>query len=412
MAKFPEPASGGEKVVVKDGRAVEVPSRPVIVGIVGDGIGTDIFPAMQAVVRAATLASADDVEVQWYVVPAGEAAAAEFGSPLPDGTVEAIREWGVAIKGPLTTPVGGGYRSLNVTLRQVLDLYACVRPVRHYEGVPSPVKAPEKLDIVIYRENTEDVYAGIEWAAGSPEAAKVREFLVNEMGSDIREAAAIGVKPMSEFASKRLVRAAIKHAIARRRKSVTLVHKGNIMKFTEGAFRDWGYAVAADEFPGETLTEAKLGTATLPVQKIVMQDRIADSMFQQVLTRPETYDVIALPNLNGDYLSDACAAQVGGLGMAPGANIGDGAALFEATHGSAPKYAGKDVVNPCSLILSARMMLEFLGCDDAARRVDEAVGKAVSSGVVTQDLARLTPGAKSVSTSEFAQTVVRVIEGR
>jgi isocitrate dehydrogenase len=412
MAKFPEPPPGGERVVVRDARAVEVPRRPVIVGIVGDGIGTDIFPAMQRIVAAATRASENDVEISWHIVPAGEGAAEEYGSPLPEGTVDAIRRWGVAIKGPLTTPVGGGYRSLNVTLRQVLDLYACVRPVRHYRGVPSPVKAPEKLDVTIFRENTEDVYAGIEWAAGTPEAARVRSFLVDEMGSGIREGSAIGIKPMSEFASKRLVRAAIRHAIDRGRSSVTLVHKGNIMKFTEGAFRDWGYAVAADEFAAETIPEAKLGAATQPLDKIVIQDRIADSMFQQVLTRPETYDVIALPNLNGDYLSDACAAQVGGLGMAPGANIGDDAALFEATHGSAPKYAGKDVVNPCSLVLSARMMLEFLGWNDAARLVDEGVEKAISSGVVTQDLARLIPGAEAVSTSEFARAVVRAIEGR
>jgi len=411
MAKFPEPPAGGEKVVVKDARAVEVPSRPVVVGIVGDGIGTDIFPAMRKIVDAATRASELDVEIQWYIVPAGEGAAAEFGSPLPEGTVEAIREWGVAIKGPLTTPVGGGYRSLNVTLRQVLDLYACVRPVRHYKGVPSPVKAPGKLDVTIFRENTEDVYAGIEWAAGTPEASRVRSFLVDEMGADIREGSAIGVKPMSEFGSKRLVRAAIRHAIDRGGESVTLVHKGNIMKFTEGAFRDWGYAVARDEFPDETVTEAELGGGEAPEGKIVIKDRIADSMFQQVLTRPETYDVVALPNLNGDYLSDACAAQVGGLGMAPGANIGDNAALFEATHGSAPKYAGKDVVNPCSLVLSARMMLEFLGWDDAARRVDEGVEEAISSGVVTQDLARLIPGAEAVSTSEFARAVVSAIEG-
>jgi isocitrate dehydrogenase len=410
MADFPRPPRGGEKVVVRDARAAEVPSRPVIVGIVGDGIGSDIFPAMQKIVAAATRASEDDVEISWHIVPAGERAADEFGSPLPEETVDAIREWGVAIKGPLTTPVGGGYRSLNVTLRQVLDLYACVRPVRHYKGVPSPVKAPEKLDVTIFRENTEDVYAGIEWAAGTPEAARVREFLTGELGATIREGSAIGVKPMSEFASKRLVRAAIRHAVDRKRKSVTLVHKGNIMKFTEGAFRDWGYAVAADEFPAQTIPEAKLGTATRPANRIVIQDRIADSMFQQVLTRPETYDVIALPNLNGDYLSDACAAQVGGLGMAPGANIGDTAALFEATHGSAPKYAGKDVVNPCSLVLSARMMLEFLGWDDAARRVDEGVERTISSGVVTQDLARLIPGAKAVSTSEFARAVVAAIE--
>jgi len=410
MANFPEPPSGGDKVVVKDARAVDVPSRPVVVGIVGDGIGTDIFPAMRKIVDAATRVSKDDAKIQWYIVPAGEGAADEFGSPLPEGTVEAIREWGVAIKGPLTTPVGGGYRSLNVTLRQVLDLYACVRPVRHYKGVPSPVKAPGKLDVTIYRENTEDVYAGIEWAAGTVEAERVRSFLVDEMGSDIREGSAIGIKPMSEVGSKRLVRAAIRHAIDRGQKSVTLVHKGNIMKFTEGAFRDWGYAVARDEFGDETVTEAELGGGEPPEGRIVIRDRIADSMFQQVLTRPETYDVVALPNLNGDYLSDACAAQVGGLGMAPGANIGDDAALFEATHGSAPKYAGKDVVNPCSLVLSARMMLEFMGWDDAARRVDEGVEETISSGVVTQDLARLIPGAEAVSTSAFAEAVVEVIQ--
>ena len=254
MAKFPEPPAAAERVVVRDARAVEVPKRPVVVGIVGDGIGTDIFPAMQRIVAAATRASEDDAEINWHIVPAGEGAAEEFGSPLPEGTVDAIREWGVAIKGPLTTPVGGGYRSLNVTLRQVLDLYACVRPVRHYRGVPSPVKAPEKLDVTIFRENTEDVYAGIEWAAGTPEAARVREFLTRDLGAAIREGSAIGVKPMSEFASKRLVRAAIRHAVDRKRKSVTLVHKGNIMKFTEGGFRMWGYELAKEEFPGEVVS--------------------------------------------------------------------------------------------------------------------------------------------------------------
>jgi isocitrate dehydrogenase len=283
--------------------------------------------------------------------------------------------------------------------------------VRHYKGVVSPVKVPEKLDVTIFRENTEDVYAGIEWAAGSAEADRVREFLVNELGANIREGSAIGIKPMSEFASKRLVRAAIRHAIERGRKSVTLVHKGNIMKFTEGAFRDWGYAVAKDEFGDKTIPEADVWAGEEPGERIVIGDRIADSMFQQILTRPDTYDVIALPNLNGDYISDACAAQVGGLGMAPGANFGDDAALFEATHGSAPKYAGKDVVNPCSLVLSARMMCEFLGWQDAARRIDEGVEKTISSGIVTMDLARLIPGMDAVSTSEFAKAVVAAIEG-
>jgi len=410
MPKFPDPPAGGEKVTVTDARAVEVPNRPVVVSIVGDGIGSDIFPAMQAVVEAAVAASDPDKKIVWYVVPAGERAAEDFGKPLPDETIATIREWGLAIKGPLTTPVAGGYRSLNVTLRQVLELYACVRPVRHIKGVPSPVKAPEKLDVVIFRENTEDVYAGIEWEAGSDEAEKVRGFLVGEMGSKIRERSAIGIKPMSEFASKRLVRAAIRHALDRGRRTVTLVHKGNIMKFTEGAFRDWGYALAADEFPRETMPEAELGDETQPIAKVVIKDRIADSMFQQVLTRPQTYDVIALPNLNGDYISDACAAQVGGLGMAPGANIGDTAALFEATHGSAPKYAGKDCVNPSSLILSAHMMLEWLGWRDAAKRLYEAVEGTIEGGTVTQDLARLMDGVEPVGTSAFAQAVVKAIE--
>jgi len=420
MADFPKPPAGGEKIRVEDGRAVEVPRRPVVVGITGDGIGADIFPAMQAVVNAAVLASGDGREIAWHLVPAGEEAAG-FGSPLPDRTVEEIARWAVAIKGPLTTPVGGGHRSLNVALRQRLDLYACVRPVRHIEGVPSPVREPEKLDVVIFRENTEDVYAGLEWPAGSAEAARLAEFVAKELGAKVREGSAIGLKPMSEFASKRLVRAAIRHALycpparpacAGRYKSVTLVHKGNIMKFTEGAFRDWGYEVAEDEFPARVIREDRLSPMdTQPANTVVIKDRIADSMFQQVLTRPAEYDVIALPNLNGDYLSDACAAQVGGLGMAPGANIGDAVAVFEATHGSAPKYAGKDVANPCSLILSARMMLDFLGWTDAAERIDAGIEGAISRGTVTQDLARLM-GTKASGTTDFAQAVVRVIEGR
>ncbi len=420
MADFPEPPTGGEKVKIEDGHVVKPnggpPKEPVVVGIVGDGIGSDIFPAMQSIVNAAVAmaegAAGDGRSIVWYIVPAGEGAGGTFGTPLPEDTVAAIREWGIAIKGPLTTPVGGGYRSLNVTLRQRLDLYACVRPVRHISGVPSPVKEPDKLNVVIFRENTEDVYAGLEWPAGSREAERLRE-LVGEFGGEVREGSAIGLKPMSEFASKRLVRAAIRYALDHGRRSVTLVHKGNIMKYTEGAFRDWGYEVAKEEFPDSTVREADLSpNTTQPMTKILMRDRIADSMFQQVLTRPAAYDVIALPNLNGDYLSDACAAQVGGLGMAPGANIGDHGAVFEATHGSAPKYAGKNVANPCSLVLSARMMLAFLGWDDAAKRLQEGLEKTIGEGVVTQDLARLMPDTEPVGTSEFAQAVVRQIEGR
>ena len=418
MPDFPQPPSGGEKVQVRDARVADVPKTPVVVGITGDGIGGDIFPAMQQIVNAAAAmadgASGGDRRIVWYMVPAGEEAQDNFGKPLPDETVAAIREWGIAIKGPLTTPVGGGYRSLNVTLRQTLELYACVRPVRHIKGVPSPVKEPDKLNVVIFRENTEDVYAGIEWPAGSDEADRLREFIVKEFGvTKVREKSAIGLKPMSEVASKRLVRAAIRYAVDHRRRSVTLVHKGNIMKYTEGAFRDWGYQVADEEFPHSTIKESDLRpNMTQPMTKVIIQDRIADSMFQQVLTRPTSYDVIALPNLNGDYLSDAVAAQVGGLGMAPGANIGEGAAVFEATHGSAPKYAGKNVANPCSLVLSGRMMLDFLGWGAAAKCLEEGLEKTIAEGVVTQDLARLMPDTEPVGTAEFAQAVVRAIEGR
>ena len=400
-------------MAIRGARVSEVPRRPIVVSIVGDGIGRDVFPATQAVVNAAVLAAGSGRAIAWYTVPAGEEAQELFGTPLPDGTLRAIERFGVALKGPLTTPVGGGHRSVNVTLRQALDLYACVRPVRHYRGVPSPVKEPDKLDVVIFRENTEDVYAGIEWPARSAEAERLRGFLAREMGVTVREGSALGVKPMSEFCSKRLVRAAIRYALDNGRRNVTLVHKGNIMKYTEGAFRDWGYAVAREEFGEQTVPEAELNpSATQPVNRIVIMDRIADSMFQQVLLRPELYDVIALPNLNGDYLSDACAAQVGGLGMAPGANIGESAAVFEATHGSAPKYAGQDVANPCSLMLSARMMLEFLGWRDAAALLEKGIEDTIASGVVTQDLARLMPGSRAARTMEFAQEVVRRIEGR
>jgi isocitrate dehydrogenase len=336
---------------------------------------------------------------------AGEKAFRLTGEWLPQATLETIKQHRIAIKGPLTTPVGGGIRSLNVTLRQVLDLYACVRPVRYFQGVPSPVKAPEKLDVVIYRENTEDVYAGIEYQAGTPEAAKLREFLVGTMGAKIREKSGIGIKPMSAFGSQRLVAKALRYALSHGRPSVTLVHKGNIMKFTEGAFRDWGYAVAREQFGDRTIPEAEVG-ASGAGGKVIVKDRIADSMFQQVLLRPDEYAVLATPNLNGDYLSDACAAQVGGLGMAPGANIGDGYAVFEATHGTAPKYAGQDKVNPSSLILSGVMMFEEMGWNEVGQAIIRGIEGAIKAGTVTYDLARQMPGAKELKSSGFADAII------
>jgi isocitrate dehydrogenase len=318
--------------------------------------------------------------------------------------LKAIKHFRVAIKGPLTTPVGGGYRSLNVSIRQELDLYACIRPVKYIKGVPAPVKEPEKMDVVIFRENTEDVYAGIEWAQGTEEAKKVISFLRDNLGVNIREDSGIGLKPISEFATRRLVRMAIKYAIEHRRSSLTLVHKGNIMKYTEGAFRDWGYQAAKEEFGDKTIAEEEMSSET--TDKVVIKDRIADSMFQQVLLRPDEYEVIATPNLNGDYLSDACAAQVGGLGMAPGANVGDDAAVFEATHGTAPKYAGMDVVNPGSLILSAVMMLEHIGWNEAADLVTNALSETISQKRVTYDLERQMEGATRLSTSQFASAII------
>jgi isocitrate dehydrogenase len=325
---------------------------------------------------------------------------------LPADTLEAVKAYKVAIKGPLTTPVGGGIRSLNVTLRQVLDLYACVRPVRYFKGTPAPVVHPERLNVVIFRENTEDVYAGIEFARGTPQAQKLIEFLDREMGKRVREDSGVGIKPISETGTKRLVRKAIRYALEHGRKSVTLVHKGNIMKFTEGAFREWGYEVAKAEFRDQIVTEEELGQGAPAEGKLVIKDRIADSMFQQVLLRPAEYDIIATPNLNGDYLSDACAAQVGGLGMAPGANIGDEVAFFEATHGTAPKYAGKDMVNPGSLILSGVMMLRYLGWTEAAERIERALETTISQKKVTYDLARLMEGATELKTSQFADAVI------
>jgi isocitrate dehydrogenase len=340
---------------------------------------------------------------------AGEKANELYGTYMPEESFDAMREYVVGIKGPLTTPIGGGFRSLNVTLRQVLDLYACVRPVRYIPGTPSPMKEPEKMNIVIFRENTEDVYAGIEWPADSEEARRLIRFMNEELGKNIALAAAIGIKPVSEHGSKRLIRQAIEHAIRRRRKSVTLVHKGNIMKFTEGAFKTWGYELAAEEFAEQTITEEQLWdefNGKQPEGKVVIKDRIADNMLQQLLTRTDEYEVVATLNLNGDYMSDAAAAQVGGLGMAPGGNIGDGVALFEATHGTAPKYAGQDKVNPGSLILSGVMMLDYMGWDEAAELVYEAMAKAIQDKIVTYDLARQMEGATQVRTSQFAQAII------
>ncbi|MEE8147720.1 MAG: isocitrate dehydrogenase (NADP(+)) [Longimicrobiales bacterium] len=396
----------GERITIDGGKPV-VPAQPIIPFIEGDGIGPDIWRATQAVVDASVAkVYGGERRIAWMEIYAGEKANEKTGEWLPEETFEALREFKVGIKGPLTTPVGGGIRSLNVTLRQVLDLYSCIRPVRWIEGVPAPVKEPERLDVVIYRENTEDVYAGIEWASGSAGARRVRAFLVDEMGSFIREESGIGIKPISPFGTKRHVAAAIRYALDRNSRVVTLVHKGNIMKFTEGAFKDWGYEVAQEEFADVTIAESAVWDGADPAGKLLINDRIADAMFQQVLLRPDEYDVIVTPNLNGDYLSDACAAQVGGLGMAPGANVGDEVALFEATHGTAPKYTDLDKVNPGSLILSAVMMLEHLGWNEAAEAVNRGMGGAIDAKTVTYDLERQMEGATTVKTSEFGQAVI------
>jgi isocitrate dehydrogenase len=398
----------GEHITFSDGK-LSVPARPIIPFVEGDGTGPDIWRASVRVFDAAVQqAFTGERKIEWMEVYAGEKAHKQFNDWLPQETLDAMAEFRVSIKGPLTTPVGGGIRSLNVTLRQVLDLYACIRPVRYFEGVGAPVKEPGKVDIVIFRENTEDVYAGIEWKAGSPEATKLRDYLKAEFGSDIREKSAIGIKPMSEFGSKRLVAMAIDYAIRKCRESVTLVHKGNIMKFTEGAFRDWGYEVAREQFGRNTVTEAELNKpgAEAKADAVVIRDRIADSMFQQLLLRPSEYSVIATPNLNGDYLSDAAAAQVGGLGIAPGGNVGDGVAVFEATHGTAPKYANLDKINPGSVILSGVMMLEYMGWNEAAELIVKGVENAIKAKRVTYDLARQMPGATEVSTSAFGDAVI------
>ena len=444
--------------------AFQVPNGPIIPFIEGDGTGRDIWRASRRVFDAAVEhAYGGKRKVAWLEVFAGEKAFRKFGEWLPQDTVEAIRDFRVAIKGPLTTPVGGGIRSLNVTLRQLLDLYACVRPVRYFPGVPSPVRNPERMNVVIFRENTEDVYAGIEWRSGAAETVRLLKFLNEDMlqgKKHIRDGSAIGIKPMSPFCTKRLVRRAIQHAIKHKRRIVTLVHKGNIMKFTEGAFRDWGYELAKSEFRDKIVTEREswildnkdknpnlsieenaamiepgLDNAPEPFRKevtaevkstldaiyhshgrgawrnkILVNDRIADSVFQQILTRADEYNVFATPNLNGDYLSDACAAQVGGLGMAPGANIGDGYGVFEATHGTAPKYADKDVINPSSVMLSGAMMFEFMGWNEVAELIESGIESTIQQKRVTYDLERMMQGAKKVSTSDFASAIIENME--
>jgi len=386
----------------------------VIPFIEGDGIGPDIWSATRYVLDAAvSSAYGNERKIQWLEILAGEKAFNQTQAWLPEETLEKIRIHRVAIKGPLTTPVGKGIRSINVTLRQELDLYACVRPVKYITGIPSPMVQPSNVDMVIFRENTEDVYMGLEWEEGSETAKKIIDLVKLEDGRDIRPDSGIGLKPISRFGTRRLMRRAIEYAIAHKKPSVTLVHKGNIMKYTEGAFRTWGYEVAKEEFGEQTISEAALWenfNGEVPADKIVIKDRIADAMFQQILLRPEEYDVLAMPNLNGDYMSDALAAMVGGLGMAPGANIGDGYALFEATHGTAPKYAGQDKVNPGSLILSGAMMLDFLGWEAAGDGVKDGLAKAVAQKRVTYDLARQMAGATEVKCSEFAAEIVRHIQ--
>ncbi len=397
-----------EKIKYENGK-VEVPENPIILFIEGDGTGPDIWNASKIVFDAAVeKVYKGKRKIEWMEVLAGEKAFKQTGEWLPEETLNKIKEYKIAIKGPLTTPVGGGIRSVNVALRQKLLLFACIRPVRYFKGVPCPVKAPELVDMIIYRENLEDLYAGIEWKQGTPENKKVIDFLRNEMKAEIEYDAGIGIKPISRTNTKNIVREAIRYAIKNKKKSVTLVHKGNIMKFTEGAFKEWGYELAAEEFADKTVTEKDLWdkySGKMPEGKVLIKDRIADAMFQQVLLRPDEYDVIATPNLNGDYLSDALAAQVGGLGIAPGANIGSSEAVFEATHGTAPKYAGLDKVNPGSLILSGEMMFRFLGWNEAADGIIRGIEKTIDQKKVTYDLERQMEGAVLLSCSEFAKAV-------
>lgn len=397
----------GGIIELQNGKAVTVLDTPSVAFIQGDGVGPDIWrAAVEVIDTAVKTAYGGKRKIAWQEVQAGEAAIKQCNDPLPPETLEAIRRYKVAIKGPLTTPVGGGIRSLNVAMRQHFDLYACIRPIRYIQGTPSPLTNPEKVDFVIFRENTEDVYAGIEWRGESTEGQGVVRFLHDELGVEIRDGSGIGIKPISPFATKRLVRRAIAFALDNGRRRVTLVHKGNIMKYTEGAFRDWGYEVAKGEFAERVIKEEELPDGgVLPDDRIVVNDRLADAMFQQVLLRPEEYDVIVTPNLNGDYLSDACAAMVGGLGMAPGANIGDDVAIFEATHGSAPKYAGQDKVNPSSMILSGAMMLRYLGWPEAARLIEEALQRTIQAKTVTYDLHRQMKGATLLGCSQFGEAV-------
>lgn len=399
----------GKGITVKKGTLV-TPPHPIIPFIEGEGIGPDIMAAAQKVLTAAiSHAYGKNRSLMWMEVYVGEKAQTLYKEPLPQETLDVIRNFRVALKGPLGTPIGGGHRSFNVALRQLLDLYACIRPVRYFEGVPSQIKDPSNINIVIFRENIEDVYAGWEWPAESLEAVRLIKILNTEFATSIRLDSGIGIKPISEFGTKRLVRKAVQYAIDHNRESVTLVHKGNIMKYTEGAFRDWGYEVAREEFAKETITENELWEkygGKPPEGKIVIKDRIADNMFQQILLRPREYDVIAAPNLNGDYLSDAAAALVGGLGIAPGANIGDHAAIFEATHGTAPKYAGKNVANPTSLILSGAMMLEYLGWQEAADFLAQGLKTTLEQKQVTQDFARQMKDVPTLSTSEFADAII------
>ena len=398
-----------DPIFVKDNR-LQIPDHPIIPFIQGDGTGVDIWPASRYVFDQAVEKAYHGLKkIEWLEILAEEKAFNTTGSWLPQETVDAIRKYRVAIKGPLTTPVGGGIRSINVSLRQLLDLYACVRPVRYYEGVPSPVKHPEKVDMIIFRENTEDVYSGIEWEARGYDAKKVIHFLNTQMGCKILESSGIGIKPMSEENSKRLIRNAIEHALIHKKSSVTLVHKGNIMKYTEGAFKNWGYELAAEEFAGKVITLEELASKygnKLPEGMVVIKDCIADAMFQQVLLRPEDYSVLASPNLNGDYISDALAAQVGGLGIAPGANMGRNIGLFEATHGTAPKYAGQDKINPGSLILSGVMMLDYMGWGEAARMIETALAYTIRQKTVTYDLHRQIEGAQLLKCSEFSKKIV------
>jgi isocitrate dehydrogenase len=402
------------EVVDEENDELDVPEKPIIPILYGDGIGTDVGPAAQKVLEAAAQATGRDVS--WMRVYAGETAREKYDENLPEDTVNAIREFRVAIKGPLTTPVGAGFRSLNVALRKTLDTYANVRPTYHLDGVPSPVKDPDAMDMVTFRENTEDVYAGIEWEAGTDEVQQVKEFVEDEMGFDstIHDGdVGIGVKPITEFGTKRLVRQAINYALEHDEDTVTLVHKGNIMKFTEGAFRDWGYEVAEEEYGDEVITEDTLWEerdGEAPDDAVVVNDRIADNMLQQILTRTDNYDVIATMNLNGDYLSDACGAQIGGLGIAPGANFGDAMCLAEPVHGSAPKYAGQDKVNPTAMILSGVLMFEYMGWNDAAQLIKDAVEETISSKQVTYDLERQIEGGEKLATSEYADAVVENIE--